>query len=446
MVDNLKKQFGEQSRTSSPEVLKKYSIAGKAPSVLLFPHSGNQVAAMLKLAKRERKKVLVAGNNSQHFFGAAIEAPDWCLSLRRMNQIIDHEAADLIVTVEAGVSLPQLQKFLAQHNQFLPLDPPGAQDRTLGGIVATNSFGALRTRYGTCRDLVLGMSVALADGTLIRAGGKTVKNVAGYDLSKLFIGSLGTLGVITEITFKLFPVLPRSRTLRAGFDQLTEIQKLIASVFSSNLVIGRCQYSNAILAERVPGKKIASNKAHYLLFQLQGHDEMVAAASEKLTRLLSANGGKEIEIIEDRNETQLWNQVNRLKFNDTPLEYDTHLRISVSRANFAPLISQVTDYARENHLTLAIQSYPADGIVDLFRIAGEAGVASEGLAGFIHSMRRIATGHGGILVVQQAPADTLRTPNHIWGEPGKDFGLLRQIKTQYDPDRILVPGRFIGGL
>ena len=127
------------------------------------------------------------------------------MSTKRLNKVIEYEPADLTVTVESGIRLSDLQKELAVHRQYLPLNPPYADNCTIGGIVATNSSGPLRLRHGTARNLVLGLHVMLANGTVVKSGGKVVKNVAGYDLNKLYIGSYGTLGIITEVSLKLMP-------------------------------------------------------------------------------------------------------------------------------------------------------------------------------------------------------------------------------------------------
>ncbi|UCE08528.1 MAG: FAD-binding oxidoreductase, partial [bacterium] len=205
MTDKFQKLIGDEIISDSLIDREKFSLAGETPTIVIFPTAIAHISKIMTFANRERIKILISGNNSQHYFGSAIETPDWCISLNRLNKIIEHEVVDLIITVEAGVTFSQLQKFLTVYRQFLPLDPINTNQRTLGGIVATNSAGPLRLQYGSCRDLILGLKVVLPDGTIIRTGGKTVKNVAGYDLSKLFIGSMGTLGVITEITFKLSP-------------------------------------------------------------------------------------------------------------------------------------------------------------------------------------------------------------------------------------------------
>src|ERR687883_1494657 len=150
---------------------------------------------------------------------------DQIIETTGLNRVVEYEPADLTVTVEAGMRFAELQQRLAEEGQFLALDPPAAEGATIGGVIATNASGPLRFAYGTARDLVIGTRVANPDGTLTRAGGRVVKNVAGYDLTKLYIGSLGTLGVIVELSFKLAPIPPVLSTVVGSFGGLEQVHR-----------------------------------------------------------------------------------------------------------------------------------------------------------------------------------------------------------------------------
>ena len=447
MIDRFEKLLGKKKVSNSPEELKKYSVAGKIPSLILFPTSIDQISEIMKSAKRDGKKLLIAGNNSQHSFGSAIETLDWCISLNRMNKIVEHEAADLIINIEPGVTLPQLQKFLNKGQQFLPLDPMGAQNRTLGGIVATNHSGPLRLLYGTCRDLVLGMKVVLPDATVIRAGGKTVKNVAGYDLSKLFIGSLGTLGVIAEITFKLFPLPARSETLWATYNQFDEIPDLIQSIGASNLVVSRCEYLNRIFIEKYMDNDYGLKGMHHILFDVQGNAEMMKTTVEKMHQLALEKGAQNIQLFSKKDSTKLWNQISSLTLFDKKSESDHHCQISIPKASFGSVINSIENFSNNNMLlSLAIQAHAGSRIIDVF--CGDWNkeqMSPDRCRSQIESLRQIVKNQNGNMVIWQAP-DSSREPAMIWGEPGYDFHLMKKIKTSYDQHQIFVAGRFIGGL
>jgi len=446
MIEHLKTILSEKNVSISSEDLKIYTIGNKTPSAILFPTSINQISEIVKLAKRDGKKILISGNNSQHHFGSEIETPDWCISLHRMNKIIEHEAVDLIVTVESGVTLPQLHKFLNVHKQFLPLDLIGSENRTLGGIVATNSSGPLRLLYGTCCDLVLGMKVVLPDGTIIRVGGKTVKNVAGYDLSKLFIGSMGTLGAIAEITFKLFPLSVQSYTLWAEFNQFNEIPDLIQSVCSSNLVISRCEYLNGLYIKKFLDKNDRSKELHNMLFNVQGQSEMVTTTSNKLQQLIAERGGGNVRRYSKQNDGKLWNQINLSNSVNRKFHFNIHCQISIPKSSFGQVVNAIQNYSIKNSMSIAIQAHAGNGIINIFwDELNQDQIKSDHWKSQIMAFRQITENYQGNMVVLQA-TDSLRETELIWGKPGKDFSFIRAIKSRYDANQVLVAGRFMGGL
>lgn len=192
------------------------AVRGVSPSAVVSPGDEAEVAAVLRAATEHRLSVVTRGGGTKLDWGAPPSRCDVILSTTRIEGIVDHEPADLVCVVRAGTTLATLQERLASTHGFrqrLMLDPPHGDGATLGGVVATAASGSLRTRFGTPRDLVIGASFVLSDGTTGRSGGKVVKNVAGFDVAKLLVGSLGTLAVITEVAFRLHPLPPASRTV-----------------------------------------------------------------------------------------------------------------------------------------------------------------------------------------------------------------------------------------
>src|SRR5438270_5712299 len=189
--------------------LHRFAIDGIEPDVAVEPASAEQLQRVLTEAHEASITVVPFGGGTHMALGNLAESYDAALSIRRLDRVVEYEPADLTVTVEAGVRLVDLQAKLAEHGQFLPLDPPGGDAASVGGVLAANAWGPLRHAVGTARDWLLGISIVHADGTLTKGGGRVVKNVAGYDMPKLYIGSLGTLGVIAGATFKVAP-LPKS--------------------------------------------------------------------------------------------------------------------------------------------------------------------------------------------------------------------------------------------
>ena len=183
--------------------------------MILAPATGDEAATMLRTANERRQSVLIRGAGTKLDWGRPAAAPDVVLDMRPLSRVIAHAHGDLTATIEAGAPLADVNAALRAHGQWLPLDPAFADRATIGGLLATNDSGPLRHRHGTPRDLVIGVTIATTDGVLAKAGGQVVKNVAGYDLSKLMTGSVGSLAAIVSATFKLAPVPAASRTLRA---------------------------------------------------------------------------------------------------------------------------------------------------------------------------------------------------------------------------------------
>jgi len=183
-----------------------FAVDEHTPPYVALPTTIDELARCVAAAHAADLAVIPAGNGSQLHVGRAPTRYDLALSTQKLTRVLAHEAADMTVTVEAGITLAQLNALLASAGQRLPLDPPHPELTTIGGLIATDACGPLRLAHGKVRDLLIGVTVVLADGTPTHGGGRVVKNVAGYDLMKLFTGSFGTLGIVVEATFKLRPL------------------------------------------------------------------------------------------------------------------------------------------------------------------------------------------------------------------------------------------------
>ena len=203
--------------------------------VLLTPATGLEVAAALRHASDARESIVIRGAGTKSDWGRPAGRVDAVLEMRGLNRLIEHQHGDMTATIEAGATLGDVNRALAQHGQWLPLDPPHAEAATIGGILATNDSGPLRHRYGTPRDLVIGIQLATTDGVLSQAGGRVVKNVAGYDLGKLITGSFGSLAAIVSATFKLSPLPAASKTLRLDVPDAAALAHVVRTVMASQL-------------------------------------------------------------------------------------------------------------------------------------------------------------------------------------------------------------------
>src|SRR6266852_7908076 len=220
---------------SDPDELRNCTVEGLLPRVTVIPETVEQVGQVVALANQQGLTLLTRGGGSRINLGGIPEQFDILLETTRLIRLLEHEAPDLTCHIEAGLTLAALQAQLATKGQRLTLDPPDAQQATLGGLLASNASGPKRLRYGSARDNVIGLRVVHANGEVSRSGGRVVKNVAGYDLNKLYIGSLGTLGIIVEANFKLQPLPVDERTLILTFSNAEDAIGTVIALMGSLL-------------------------------------------------------------------------------------------------------------------------------------------------------------------------------------------------------------------
>src|SRR6266481_5993717 len=252
------------------------AVAGLQPKLVVEPGTASELAEILRLSNGAGLAVIPRGGGTKLEWGNSPERADLILSTARLTEIIEHAWADLTVTVEAGCTIQKLQETLAQHGQRLALDPLWPEKATVGGVLSTNDSGALRLRFGALRDLIIGVTIALPDGTLASSGGKVVKNVAGYDLPKLVTGAYGTLGVITRAVFRLHPLPRTAKTFSFKTESFPALQQSILAIQDSQLAHTSLQIR--CLPDALPSADI--------LFEAT--DAGLAAQESQLRKLLDA--------------------------------------------------------------------------------------------------------------------------------------------------------------
>ncbi len=412
------------------EGLEAYAVDGVTPALVAAPGSVEEVSALLTLADREGLAVSPRGGGTMMGLGEPPSRLDLVLEMGRLNRVIEYAPEDLVVSVEAGMTLAQLQATLGQKRQFLPLDPPLADRCTVGGCIATNASGPSRLRYGSARDLLLGVRLVRADGTVIRGGGKVVKNVAGYDLTRLVIGSLGTLGVIVEATFRLQP-LPRVTTLvRAGFDGLRPAMDAVLRLIKSPLQPTALEVLNAPAGQ-------AMSQPH--AFELWGRfDALAQATLDRQTadfgRLCRDAGGADVTQVDEWQPA--WLRLTELPATLATGDASARLKVSLLPSRVADLGDALDELGASDWPFVA---HAGSGIVYLIA------AGSPQLANIIGKLREHVQEWGGSLVVEQAPSE-IKAHLGTWGPPRSGFPLMRSLKAAFDPNGILNPGRFIGGV
>lgn len=420
-----------------------YAIDGQQPFIVCFPASIDEVSAALALAERERVAVIPWGSGSKIGLGSIPKAADMVLCTRRLNRVLEHTPADLTVTVQAGIGLAELQHVLAAESQFLALDPPFGERATVGGILAANASGPRRLRYGTARDLLLGIKVVHADGQATKAGGKVVKNVAGYDLSKLYIGSLGTLGVILEASFRLHPLPERQATLWASFASPAPAMGTANQLLRSSLGPSALELLSPGACAQV-GAGAIEPPGCVLLVGFEGFRRAVARQLSDGERLLREAGATGATAWEGAEERALWAKVREYPTLAAAGASAALCKVAVPVSRLAALFSQAAQEAQDYRLKGAMVAHAGSGVVYLsLPNTGECGL--EGTASAIARLRSLAQGWGGSLVVECGPPE-LKESVGVWGEPGPAFHLMRALKDRFDPHGTLNPGRFVGGI
>jgi glycolate oxidase FAD binding subunit len=372
---------------------------------------------------------------------------DVVVQLDRVQRIVELDAANLCVTAEAGVTLAGLQAALFRAKAVLPLDPPMEGRVTVGGLVAANLSGPSRLLYGTARDWVLGMRVALPDGERIRCGGKVIKNVSGYDMNKLFIGSLGTLGIITEVTFKLLP-LPTARAGIIGlFGDLGQATAVVSRALDSVLLPEAMDLLDpgalTLLSPRLGLE--APAEAYGLAVAVAGSSATVERQTRDFCALVRDGGGRAMFLPEPRT-TSAWDAIrNVFAFLAAPPAVRLLCKLAVPIGRTGELLASARALGQRHALRGAVVAHAGSGIVWACLLLGPESPPDEVVADALEGLRQEAEQAEGSLVLHDAPA-SLKRRLDAWGKPGDGFGVMQRLKAQFDPQGLCNPKRFLGGL
>ena len=389
------------------------NVLGVPPQMVVAPANEQEFAATLKWADQNGLAVVPRGGGTKIDWGNPPARADLVLSTARLNRVLEHAWADLTVSVESGVTVQQLQNTLAEHGQRLAIDPLFPERATIGGLLSTNDSGTLRLRFGALRDLIIGVTIALADGTIASSGGKVVKNVAGYDLPKLITGAFGTLGVITRAVFRLHPLPRNRRSLTFAFDSVKQGNEMMLAVQASKL-------AHTALQIRATGEGKCEVDVRFA-----GTDAGIEAQSAALRAITgpARETGSSMAVWESLQ--QLWVDAENsviAKFGVLPTEISgtcEHFRETSSRAN----------------------------------VSWKAVIQGTGLgwirldspdAAVLHSTLRDLRAHIPTFVILRHPATMAGID--AWGATGDSFPLMLAVKRQFDPNGTLNPGRFVGGI
>ncbi len=428
--------------------LARYAVDGVVPQTVVFPADAGQVADVVKLARAEGLALLPWGGGTAMAAGSAPERLDIVLGTRRMGRILEHEPADLVAIVEAGITLAQLNEALGRHGQMLPIDAPRSERATIGGILAANTSGPRRLSYGTSRDHLIGVRFVDAQGELIKGGGKVVKNVAGYDIPKLLVGSLGTLGIIVEATFKLAPAPRASSAILGGFRELDQALEAAQAVLQAGMRPVALDLFNAqayqVVAARA-GVPTLSDRRYFLALDVGTQPATVKRQVDQAHRIITKAGGKSLVVDEGTAYRAFWRAAVDLgRGGERPAPMIT--RSSMLFSDLASSIHGHEALGESSHLEVGVHVHLAAGVLHGVWWGEANGPADEAmLIDAVATLRKATENLGGRFVVESCGPSVKRAVD-VWGPPGPEFAIMRRLKEQFDPGRIFSPGRFVGGL
>ena len=408
LVDDLAALVGGQAHAARSTD----QIGGVPARLVAAPGSTEEAAALLTACAASDLAVGIRGQGTALSWGSPPRRLDVIIETRRLDQVVEHVAGDLVAVVQAGLTLDALNERVGQHGQQLALDQP-RPGASIGGTLSTARCGARRVHYGSPRDLVLGVTLVLADGVVAHAGGKVVKNVAGYDLAKLVTGAYGTLGLVTEAVFRLHPLPPKTCWLRVSCADSADVVRRALSINGSQLAPGAVELRRAPGSERVE-----------LLVLLEGTEHGVDERTPDVLRLL----GEGAEVVPAQTA-----EVAALP------EGDVLIKTAVPLTGLLTLLQAVATAEDATDVPLRLSGSAGVGVL---HVSAPADADVEGLAAVLTRLRAACTGGSAVLV--DGPAALRERVDPRGPVPGLD--LMRRVKDQFDPRGAMSPGRFVGGI
>ena len=437
LYDELKQIVGETGVLSEAQVTD-YTFDGYVPKAVVLPASVQEIQDVLRFASKKALSVIPAGAGTKLGIGNLPQKVDIVLATTRLNGVVEYEPADLTVTVEAGIRLANLQGELAEHRQYLPLDPAYSDRCTIGGIVSANASGSLRLQHGTARNQVLGLRVVHANGTVVKSGGKVVKNVAGYDLNKLYIGAFGTLGIVTEVTLKLSPIPPREVMLTAGFENIQGAVNTGLSIVGSQILP---MFVNLSINTDLAFGDAADEVKPALAIGFGGDPETVTWQLAQCRDIMEQNGAMGVTIIEDKSQQQVWAAIREFPAASRDSK-KVIAKLNLKRTDVVEFAAQAV--AEGSDHGVQVMALLGSGVLYL-AIPVTSDTDFQTLARHLTALRQSAMKARGNLIVESAPPE-LKQHIDVWGPLGDGDSLMQLVKVRFDSSGLLNPGRFISSI
>jgi glycolate oxidase FAD binding subunit len=418
-----------------------YSIDGLQPAAVC-PSDLQGLSDALSEAAKDGLAVAPWGGGTRVAIGNRPARLDRVLDLSCVRGIVHHNPADLTATVGAGIPVAELQRHLAEQGQFLAIDPPLPDRATVGGTLAVGGGGPTKWHFGHPRDLVIGMKVVQADGSVVSSGGQVVKNVSGYDMARLHVGGLGTLGVIAEVSFKLTPLPQGEATLVAAFDSASRCLGAGLTVFHSGVTPLALAAYDAEVDDRV---NVAPLKGHHLLaVRLGGRPLTLQRALRECRSLCHLLGATAVEALDESGAVAAWRKLADFGWDEATAPLMS-ARASVPPTKLAETVEAIANGDAAAALRCATLCHVGYGTALIHWFADGPEPPAHAIAEVAARARKAVHAVGGRMNIERCPLP-VKAGLDVWDQVGEPIAIMRRLKEQYDPGNVLNPGRFVGGI
>jgi glycolate oxidase FAD binding subunit len=416
-----------------------YTVDGAMPSAVARPETVEDLGQLMTEAHSADLSVAPVGGRTRLSLGNPLRGLDLVADLTRIDGVVSYSPADLTGTFEAGMTLSALSAILAEQGQFLTLDPPLPERATIGGTLAAGVSGPLKWQFGSPRDLVIGMKVVQADGSLTKSGGQVVKNVSGYDMARLHIGGLGTLGIIVEVSFKLTPLPAHETTVLAAFKDAADCGGAALQIFNGPVTPLALTAYDATVQQMAELPPLAGS--HFLAVRLGGRTRSLERMQRESIASCKSNGALSVEVIDADVALRLWCELADFGWRPEALPA---VAIRLSTLPAKTMVDAVVD-APLAGIRPAVVADPGYGRASVFWYSESEEPPLESSAAAMDLTLRQARASGGTAIVERCPPE-LKSGLDVWGDVGDPLAIMRRLKAQYDPRGTLNPGRFVGGI
>ena len=467
--------LGEENVKTDPKVTAQYAVDDVAPKGVVFPKNTDQVAEVVKFANQQGLAIVARGSGTKMAMGNPPKKLDLVVCTSRMNHMLDVDTSNLTMTVEAGVKFRDIQARLATQEDrcylpledleaegdeiicsdrshsgcFIPIDPPYADKATIGGIVATNSTGPRRLLYNLPRDCIIGIRVVAPNGDVLGSGGKTVKNVSGYDVSKLMVGSMGTLGILCEMTIRMLPLPEKMETLLVSFANFSDASAFAEAIFETRLLPAAVEIMNAEAYRHLSPDGIPDfgSEGYVAAVALEAFEPAVKRMRTEILDMAKEAGAGADAVLEEQGHRSFWLAMSNLSATlDKKFSGLIKAKLNYPLSLGKNLIETGETLFSEANLDYTVQTHAGNGICFTGLLIDDKDAATTDKA--VAAMDQLLGScqkMDGNLVIQSAPPE-VKGKLKMWGEAGSDFVVMKRLKDQLDPTGIMSPGRFVEGL